>query len=175
MDASAVPVQAAWQRAGMHQDISMFRRGWSLSLFCVCIDKSALLSRFSSLSIYPGRWLWCISQALIKGTLWNFKGRIIHGELAKLVCIRNDLDKTERCLLKLGAKFLCSTLLSMKIQKDFHVHICWGPRWSIKKSDLKLYNLIFSKVFAVFCSLIELGEKQEITLFLLISYNEFSK
>lgn len=37
-----------------------------------------------------------------------------------------------------------------------------------EKSDLKLYNLIFSKVFAVFCSLIEVGEKQEITLFVFI-------
>lgn len=57
---------------GLHQDISMFRRGWSLALFYLCIDESALLSRFSSLSIYPGRWLWCISQALATGTLWNF-------------------------------------------------------------------------------------------------------
>lgn len=90
MDASAAPVHAARQRAGMHQD--------------------------SSLSICPGKLLWCISQALATGTLLNFQDRIIQGDLAKVVCVRNDLDKTETDLLKLGTKFVCSTLLSMKIQ-----------------------------------------------------------
>lgn len=37
--------------------------------------------------------------------------------------MKNDLDKTETYLLKFGTKFLCSTLLSKKIKKDFHVHI----------------------------------------------------
>lgn len=93
--------------------------------------------------------------------------------------IRNDLDKTdqETILLKLGTKFLCSTLASMKTQKDFHVHFCcWGPRWFTGTSYLKPISL--SHFLYGFCCILDVlslswERKKEITFFGLIAILEW--